>query len=228
MKEQPMDRGNLGERVRAVRKARDLSQEALAREAGVSLNLVNKLERGVVTDPHYSTLSGIARALGVPVQELVREPALVGKGKASRGAGPTEAERQRPSLDQVREVFAPLADGLNSYCARWEEKLPSLRGASEEVEDFFLTLQEFRAIILRVLDDELYAIAEALDLGSRYGGQSGLPRDMRLGFIRGEVEQHSLMHQALKRYFAVGHALAKSIGDGDLAESMRQAQAEVV
>ena len=42
-----MDRGNLGERVRAVRKARDLSQEALAREAGVSLNLVNKLERGV-------------------------------------------------------------------------------------------------------------------------------------------------------------------------------------
>jgi transcriptional regulator with XRE-family HTH domain len=35
---------------------------------------VNKLERGVVTDPHYSTLSGIARALGVPVEELVQEP----------------------------------------------------------------------------------------------------------------------------------------------------------
>jgi transcriptional regulator with XRE-family HTH domain len=69
-----MDRGNLGKRVRALRTDRDLSQEALAREAGVSLNLVNKLERGVVTDPHYSTLSGIARALGVPVEELMREP----------------------------------------------------------------------------------------------------------------------------------------------------------
>ncbi len=82
-----MDRGNLGERVRTVRKTRDLSQEALAREAGVSLNLVNKLERGVVTDPHYSTLSGIARALGVSVQALVREPAPVGKAEALSTAG---------------------------------------------------------------------------------------------------------------------------------------------
>src|SRR4051812_38154981 len=107
-----MDGGNLGERVRAVRKARDLSQEALAREAGVSLNLVNKLERGVVTDPHYSTLSGIARALGVPVQELVREPA-VPLAEAPGETGPPDVEGQRPSLNQVRDVFAPLAGGLN-------------------------------------------------------------------------------------------------------------------
>jgi transcriptional regulator with XRE-family HTH domain len=82
-----MDRGSLGERVRSVRKTRDISQEALAREAGVSLNLVNKLERGVVTDPHYSTLSGIARALGVSVQSLVQEPAFAGKTEAPQETG---------------------------------------------------------------------------------------------------------------------------------------------
>jgi transcriptional regulator with XRE-family HTH domain len=83
-----MDRGSLGERLRAVRKARDLSQEALAREAGVSLNLVNKLERGVVTDPHYSTLSGIAGALGVSLAELIEEPVLAEKAEAPPLSGP--------------------------------------------------------------------------------------------------------------------------------------------
>jgi transcriptional regulator with XRE-family HTH domain len=36
------------------------------------------LERGVATDPHYSTLEGIAHALGTTVAELVgeEEPAL--------------------------------------------------------------------------------------------------------------------------------------------------------
>lgn len=68
----------LGPRMRERRTALGLSQEAVAREAGVSLNLVSKLERGVVTDPHYSTLVGLAGALGVAVDELVREPGRVG------------------------------------------------------------------------------------------------------------------------------------------------------
>jgi excisionase family DNA binding protein len=138
-----------------------------------------------------------------------------------------QAESQRPSLDQVRDRFAPLADGLNHYCARWEEKLPNLQGTAEEVEDFFFDVQDLRAIIMRTLEDELYAVADALDLGTRYGDNSGLPRDMALGFMRAEVEEHSLMHEALKRYGAVGHALAESVHDEKKAESMRQVLAEV-
>jgi hypothetical protein len=127
----------------------------------------------------------------------------------------------------VRDTFAPLADGLNRFCARWEEKLPNLQGTLEEVADFALDVQDFRAIILRGLEDELYAIAEALDLGTRYG-ESGLPRDMAVGFIRAEAEEHSLMHKALIRCRAVSYALAESIGDEEMAESMRQALAEAV
>ncbi len=82
----------LGPRMRERRTALGLSQEAVARKAGLSLNLVNKLENGVVTDPHYSTLSGLARALEVPVEDLVKEELAVplteasGEGRALRDA----------------------------------------------------------------------------------------------------------------------------------------------
>ena len=62
---------DIGARVRNKRKDLGLSQEALAREAGVSLNLINKIERSVITDPHFSTLIGIAEGLDMPVEELV-------------------------------------------------------------------------------------------------------------------------------------------------------------
>jgi transcriptional regulator with XRE-family HTH domain len=211
---------DIGERIRSLRTARGLSQEEVARRTGIGLKSYGDLERGRTKDPHYSTLRGVARALGVRVEALLEEP--VPLDDAPQVTGPTEAEQQRPSLDQVREMFAPLADGLNRYCARWEEKLPTLQGTSKEVADFFADFQDFHAIIMRVLEDELYAVATALDLGNRYGGKSGLPRDMAVGFIRAEAEEHSLMHMALERYSAVGHALAESIDDEEEADSMRQ------
>ena len=63
----------LGSRVRERRTALGFSQENLAHRAGVSLNAVHKLEAGRITDPHFSTLSGIARALDTTVAELVGE-----------------------------------------------------------------------------------------------------------------------------------------------------------
>ncbi len=70
----------LGPRMRERRTALGLSQEAVARKAGLSLNLVNKLENGRVTDPHYSTLSAVAHGLGTTVAELAGEET----GKALR------------------------------------------------------------------------------------------------------------------------------------------------
>ncbi len=103
-----MGQGNLGQRVRDARKARDLSQEALAREAGVSLNLVNKLERGVVTDPHYSTLSGLAHALELSVEDLVR-------GEARQ---PELEDERRPDLGELlkmsRGEFDAYAETLST------------------------------------------------------------------------------------------------------------------
>jgi transcriptional regulator with XRE-family HTH domain len=69
----------IGQRIRDVRKAAGLTQEALARRADISLNVLNRIERGAVTDPHYSTLNKLADGLGVSVGELIGERHAVGK-----------------------------------------------------------------------------------------------------------------------------------------------------
>lgn len=54
----------LGENIRALRKERGLTQEALAREIGMTLNVVHRLERGSIRDPHLSTLMALVDGLG--------------------------------------------------------------------------------------------------------------------------------------------------------------------
>jgi transcriptional regulator with XRE-family HTH domain len=98
---------NLGEHIRTVRKERGLSQEALARRADVSLNLVGRLELGMVKNPHYGTLAGLARALDLTVEELVEEPEASTTGKASA------ASAGRPSqAQQVAQEAAERAQQL--------------------------------------------------------------------------------------------------------------------
>jgi transcriptional regulator with XRE-family HTH domain len=65
---------DIGSRLRSARKAKSLSQERLARQADVSLNMVSRLERGEIADPHISGLRKIAGAFGVSVGELLELP----------------------------------------------------------------------------------------------------------------------------------------------------------
>jgi DNA-binding XRE family transcriptional regulator len=104
---------SIGERVRAGRKALNLSQEEVARRAGVSLNQVNRLERGEIVDPHYSTLAGLATALDMQISELVGEPAapLVetpqepGQAETPKGPGPVHHVRMpHDSIEVSDEV----------------------------------------------------------------------------------------------------------------------------
>jgi transcriptional regulator with XRE-family HTH domain len=64
---------DLAGRIRAERRARRISQQALAYSAGMSLRALSSLERGEAMDPHYSTLTGLANALGLSVGELLQE-----------------------------------------------------------------------------------------------------------------------------------------------------------
>jgi transcriptional regulator with XRE-family HTH domain len=57
--------------LKRLRKAAGLTHEALARKAGLSLGYVQRLAAGQ-HDPPLSTLKKLARALGVPVTELVK------------------------------------------------------------------------------------------------------------------------------------------------------------
>jgi transcriptional regulator with XRE-family HTH domain len=74
----------MAEALRRWRRARGLSQRALAEQAGVGYVLVARLELGQ-TDPRLSTLHRLARALKVRVAALVgdRLP-LTGRRKPAR------------------------------------------------------------------------------------------------------------------------------------------------
>lgn len=56
--------------LKRLRETQGLSQEAVAKKAGLSREYVNKLEAGRY-DPTVGVLKRIAKALGVPVTELL-------------------------------------------------------------------------------------------------------------------------------------------------------------
>ena len=75
----------MGERLRELREAADLTQEGLAHRAGVSSAAIFRIEQGRPSDPKLSTLAALAKALGLTVgrlaDELTREDAPKPKGK---------------------------------------------------------------------------------------------------------------------------------------------------
>lgn len=84
-----------GERLRALRAERGLTQAALAQASGVSYRSVQYLEAGERA-PHFDTLVSLAEALGVPVLEL---RAVLGRPSAAEAL--TDSE-----LDQLAEKLA--------------------------------------------------------------------------------------------------------------------------
>jgi len=60
----------MGKTLKTLRSKKKLSQAALAQRAGLSREYVNKIEAGRY-DPPLSTLNSLAKALGVPVTELL-------------------------------------------------------------------------------------------------------------------------------------------------------------
>jgi len=67
----PKDQAALGGAIREQRKKLGASQGALAKDAGISRNMLSQIERGE-GNPSWVTLRGIAAALGVPVSTLAK------------------------------------------------------------------------------------------------------------------------------------------------------------
>lgn len=62
---------NIADNIRKARKKAGLSQDKLAREAGVAYNTVVKIESGENKNPTIETLRNIAKALDVSVDEII-------------------------------------------------------------------------------------------------------------------------------------------------------------
>ncbi|HXB16396.1 MAG TPA: helix-turn-helix transcriptional regulator [Solirubrobacteraceae bacterium] len=61
----------LGEALRGLRDRQGLTQEALASRAGITTGTYARLELGQ-SDPSWSTLRAVAKALGVTLSQLAR------------------------------------------------------------------------------------------------------------------------------------------------------------
>ena len=70
------------ERLKQLRDKAGLTQEALARAAGISVSAVSKLEQTAI-DPSWSTVQALARALGVECKAL-KEEAAAAEAKPKR------------------------------------------------------------------------------------------------------------------------------------------------
>src|SRR5262245_40675944 len=78
-----MDLKALGARLRSLREAAGLSQEALAARAGVSQRAVSSWELAL-REPGWLAVLALARALGVQTTAFERGPARAGRPPAAK------------------------------------------------------------------------------------------------------------------------------------------------
>ena len=62
----------IGKNIKRIRKAKGISQDRLSKLADVSLNTIVTIESGANPNPTIATISKIAKALGVGVDDLIK------------------------------------------------------------------------------------------------------------------------------------------------------------
>jgi putative molybdopterin biosynthesis protein len=95
-----------GARLRLARQARGLSQQQLAGVAGVTRQAVSAVESGH-SDPSLRVALGLARALGMTVEELFG-PGDLGDPVLARPVAPVSAPGSRVALATVGDTFVAL------------------------------------------------------------------------------------------------------------------------
>ena len=76
---------SLGARIAALRVRRRLTQQQLADQAGISVDVIRKLEQGQRATARLDTITGLSHALDVPVSELLGKPRGLAPGLAENG-----------------------------------------------------------------------------------------------------------------------------------------------
>lgn len=110
----------VGDELRRLRKARDLTLEELARRASVSVGLISQIERGR-GNPSFNTLVQVAHALSVPIARLFH---------TADDSSPVVRVHERRNLEMpgsadVDAVHQLLTPGLrNALEALWVEAPP--------------------------------------------------------------------------------------------------------
>ena len=62
----------IGKNIKRVRNKLGLTQDDLVRKSGVKHTTLTKIESDVVVKPSVQTVAKIAKALGVPIEDLLK------------------------------------------------------------------------------------------------------------------------------------------------------------
>lgn len=118
-------KGMLAERVRELREARGLSQNALAKAAGLSHTFVGRIESGVAHRPSYDTLRRLADALDVPIgrllMEMDEEELPVPDGEGSAKVEPA-LEAMQVNLRKIGELNPAAVEQLSEIILAVKEQ----------------------------------------------------------------------------------------------------------
>lgn len=158
---------DIGPRIKSARKDRDMTQEELAQRAGVTLSLISRVERGLVTDLHFSTLSGVARALSMPISELIGEESVVaplGEAPPSPAETGDDEERRPPISAEIVEEHRALF----GICATVLDEINGTFGPYLEELSADPTPEQWEAES-RLIDEGLSVIEAVINKMSKYG-----------------------------------------------------------
>lgn len=106
-------RARIGGRLRGLRLAQNLTQEAVAERAGVSYKFLGEVERGTA-NPSLLTIDSICRALGVEIDDLWGEG---GSTRARREQGDAAAVL-RETLGAIQKVLDRAKAGSRRRASR--------------------------------------------------------------------------------------------------------------
>ena len=142
----------IGENLKRLRKARDISQEELAEFLDVSFQAVSKWERGE-NYPDITMLPGIANFFGVSVDELLGMSEIRNKVTLN-DVFKQEIEYQRSG--RYKEAVQLLRDALKYYPNNYSlmsELAMVLYGANRNTESEMEAIQEAIVLCRRVWDN---------------------------------------------------------------------------
>ncbi len=126
--------GSIGERIRQLRKERmpTLTQRELAEKAGVSVDLISKLEQGTKQSALLVTLHKIAHALDVDVSAIVSRSVHIDvKGSGRENAGILAVRRAITAIDEDGEPVGEEELGKSATLAwgnYWSNRFDALAG----------------------------------------------------------------------------------------------------
>lgn len=128
----------LGERLRALRELRGLSQPRISQLTGMSQTARSALERGEISSPTFHDMVLLARALGIDPNHMA---ALAGLWEVEEDDPPElrqafdEIRRlaRRESEDSLRELIVVLRALVSVWRQRHEARTPAGDGGKSEL-----------------------------------------------------------------------------------------------